>query len=117
MALVVLDLSSQLSSSLPGKGRQPEEQNTYVRNTWKKRPAVEFLRARRKAEYFRVDDPALVFPPNFGDVWRVESTMGHGATALVDYFAFRGSWLGACIQRLRLAECPIFSPARLLFPE
>ena len=109
VALVVLDLSSQLSSTLPGKGREPEEQNTYVRNIWKKRPAVEFLRARRKTEYFRVDDPALVFPPNFGDVWRLESTMGHGATALVDYFAFRGSGWGPASNASALLNVRYFA--------
>jgi hypothetical protein len=115
VALVVLDLSSQLSSSLPGKERTPEEQNTYVRNTWKKGPAVEFLRGRREAEYFRVDDPSQVFPPNFGDVWRVESTMGHGATALVDYFAFRGTGWGPASNASALLNVRYF-PSPVAIP-
>ncbi len=66
-------------------------------------------------EYFRVDDPALVFPPNFGDVWRVESTMGHGATALVDYFAFRGTGWGPASNASALLNVRYF-PSPVAIP-
>jgi len=56
-----------------------------------------------------VDDPALIFPPNFGDVWRLESTMGHGATALVDYFAFRGSGWGPASNASALLNVRYFA--------
>jgi hypothetical protein len=92
--LAVLDLSSEFGRHIPAKAGAPGAENTFVRAFWKKPPAAEFLIERRKQEAFRVDDPSGVFPPNFGDVWRLEATMGHGATALVDYFALRGTGLG-----------------------
>ncbi|PYV13290.1 MAG: hypothetical protein DMG07_14965, partial [Acidobacteria bacterium] len=92
--LVVLDLSSEFGRHIPAKRGAPGAENTFVRAFWKKPPAAEFLIERRKQEVFRVDDPSGVFPHNFGDVWRLEATMGHGATALVDYFALRGTGWG-----------------------
>ncbi|HEY3132053.1 MAG TPA: YfhO family protein [Acidobacteriota bacterium] len=90
--LTILDLSSQISNSIQMKVLPAGQQNTYVGSFWKKPPAADFLISRRQSgEYFRVDDPSSIFPPNFGDVWRLEATMGHGATALVDYFTLRGT--------------------------
>ncbi len=96
ITLLAVDLVSEFSANIPGKHRSPEEQSTWVRNTWRKHPAAEFLKAKetREGEYFRVDDPSNVFPPNYGDAWRLSATMGHGATALVEYFNFRGSGWG-----------------------
>ncbi|HYK91981.1 MAG TPA: hypothetical protein VE398_24655, partial [Acidobacteriota bacterium] len=89
IALVVLDLCSHVSSDIRPKKPPGNEVNTFAQEFWKLTPAAEFLVEKRKQEIFRVDDPSGVFPRNFGDVWRLESTMGHGATALVDYFEFR----------------------------
>jgi Bacterial membrane protein YfhO len=96
IGLIVLDLTSEFSANVPLKQRSPEEQSNYVRAVWKKHPAAEYLttKAANSREYFRVDDPTNIFPPNYGDVWRLPSLMGHGATALVDYFEFRGSGWG-----------------------
>ncbi len=94
VGLVVLDLSSHISSDIKLKRPPNNEINTYVPEYWKVAPDAEFLVQRRREEIFRVDDAAGAFPSNFGDVWRLESTMGHGATALVDYFEFRGTGWG-----------------------
>ncbi|NWG14864.1 MAG: YfhO family protein [Acidobacteria bacterium] len=93
-ALVVVDLSSRFSNDIRPKSLPAGVRNSYVRELWKERPVVRFLRQERREAYFRVDDPENVFPPNFGDAWRLDATMGHGATALVDYFRFRGTGWG-----------------------
>ncbi|PYV08494.1 MAG: hypothetical protein DMG07_25660, partial [Acidobacteria bacterium] len=89
VALVGIDLASNLSREIRAADR------TAVQSVWRPTPAVEFLRARARQERFRVDDSGGVFPPNFGDAWRLESTMGHGATGLARYLAFRGTGWGA----------------------
>ncbi len=93
-ALVVLDLSSHVSDDIRPKISAGNEVRTYVPDFWKPTPPARFLMERRKAEIFRVDDGARIFPNNFGDAWQLDSTMGHGATALVDYFDFRGTGWG-----------------------
>jgi hypothetical protein len=94
LALVVIDLSSHLSADIQTKVVPEGRENSYIRAVWKKNSAVEFLQSQQKTEHFRVDDPQSAFPPNFGDAWRLRATMGHGATALVDYFQFRGTGWG-----------------------
>src|SRR5262249_15444645 len=89
-----LDLSSHISNLIHPKTGSGPGHEPFVGETWRRLPAVDFLIAKRRQEYFRVDDPAGVFPPNYGDVWRLDATMGHGATALVDYFEFRGTGWG-----------------------
>jgi hypothetical protein len=91
IAIVFLDLSSQISRSAAEKGRPTRWEDADIRFVWKKTPAMEHLRALRNQEVFRVDDPDGSFPRNYGDVLRLESTMGYGATGLVDYFDFRGT--------------------------
>jgi len=94
VALLVVDLVSHFSSDIPTKSQPPGAANTYVREFWREPAAVRFLKEERRKSYFRVDDPDNVLPPNFGDVWRLDATMGHGATALVDYFDFRRAGWG-----------------------
>ncbi len=89
--LVLVDLGSHFATDIRTKSPRPGEENTYVRAFWRMPAAAERLRRMRQAEYFRVDDPSGIFPPNYGDVWRLDATMGHGATAVVDYLAFRGT--------------------------
>ncbi len=89
--LVLVDLGSHLAIDIRTKSSPPGEKNTYVRAFWSMPAPAERLKAMRQAEYFRVDDPSGIFPPNYGDAWRLDATMGHGATALVDYFDFRGT--------------------------
>jgi hypothetical protein len=88
--LIVTDLSTQQSVSARRVQEPSENQEPVMRLYWEITPAADFLRARRRQEIFRVDNPANVFPENFGDSWLLEETMGHGATALVDYLDFRG---------------------------
>jgi len=94
IALIVLDLSSHLSRDIPLKTAPSGQESTHPKAFWKETPIVEFLKKKREQEFFRIDDPTNILPINFGDVWRLESTMGHGATALVDYLAFRGTGWG-----------------------
>ncbi len=93
-ALLVVDLASHFSADIPTKSQPPGAPNSYVREYWREPPVVSFLKEQRRRDYFRTDDPDHVLPPNYGDVWRLDATMGHGATALVDYFAFRGTGWG-----------------------
>ncbi len=94
IALVAVDLTSHFSKDIRPKSLPPGTRNAYVCELWKERPVVRFLREERRRAYFRVDDPENVFPPNFGDAWRLDATMGHGATGLVDYFRFRETGWG-----------------------
>jgi hypothetical protein len=94
VALLVLDLASHFSSDIRRKSQPPGSPNTYVREFWREPPVVSFLREEQRRDYFRVDDPDHIFPRNFGDAWRLDATMGHGATALVEYFKFRGTGWG-----------------------
>jgi hypothetical protein len=55
-----------------------------------------------------VDNPAQVFPENFGDSWLLEETMGHGATALVDYLEFRGTGWGPASNASALLNARYF---------
>ncbi len=94
VAMVAMDLSTHLSMDIRPKMVGENRENSFVREVWKRTPIVDFLRSRQSNEYCRVDDPGSALPPNFGDAWRLFSTMGHGATALVDYFQFRGTGWG-----------------------
>jgi hypothetical protein len=94
IALIVVDLTSHVSQDIRLKNYTGDAETTYLPEYWKKPAAAEFLIDRCRENRFRIDDPENVFPPNFGDTWRLDATMGHGATALVDYFDFRGSGWG-----------------------
>ena len=84
VSLVFVDLASHVSAGVRTRG------GGAVHSFWRIPPEAAFLREERRREIFRVDDGAAVFPPNFGDAWRLDATMGHGATALVRYLDFRG---------------------------
>ncbi len=113
IVLMVVDVTSRLSASIqPKVPADPGSRTTYVRSYWKKSDAAEHLIALRGREFFRVDDPMNVFPPNFGDVWRIEATMGHGATALVDYFQFRGMGWGPTSNATSLLNAVYFPSSR-----
>jgi hypothetical protein len=96
IAARVLDLSSHISDDAPMKNPPPGRESSYVRNVWRKPPSAEFLVRKRdeSEDRFRVDDMPGIYPPNFGDAWRIDSTMGHGATALTEYFRFRETGWG-----------------------
>ncbi len=94
LTLAVVDLTSQLSTSIRSSQAPRGTPNPAAGEYWKIPPEGEFLKDLRKNEVFRVDNPAQIFPPNFGDAWLIEETMGHGATARVDYLDFRGSGWG-----------------------
>jgi hypothetical protein len=115
VALIVVDLTSEFSRRVPAKAGVEGAENTYLRVFWKKPAAANFLLERRKEEAFRVDDPDNLLPHNFGDVWRLESTMGHGATALVDYFALRGTGWGPASNASALLSVRYF-PSRTPIP-
>jgi hypothetical protein len=110
-ALVLLDLGSEFSRRVPPKLLPHGEENTYVREFWKKQPAGVFLTTERRRRIFRVDDPGNCFEAEYGDVWRLESTMGHGATARVDYFALRGTGWGPASNASALLNVRFF-PSR-----
>jgi hypothetical protein len=88
---LVVDLASEVSAGIRTKNRPRGEPNPAIQSYWRIPPAADFLRSQREREYFRVEDPEQIFPPNFGDAWRLEASMGHGATGLVQYLDFRGS--------------------------
>jgi hypothetical protein len=94
VALLILDLASHFSADIRRKSQASGPPNTYVHEFWREPPVVSFLREEQRKNYFRVDDPGHIFPPNFGDAWRLDATTGHGATALVDYLEFRETGWG-----------------------
>jgi hypothetical protein len=94
IALLVIDLASHFSADIPAKSQPQGKANTYVRDFWRQPQVVSFLKNEQRKDYFRVDDPDHILPRNFGDVWKMDATMGHGATALVDYFEFRETGWG-----------------------
>jgi hypothetical protein len=89
--------------------------NTYVRSYWKMPRVAEYLVELRCKEMFRVDDPSGILPPNFGDAWRLDATMGHGATALVDYISFRGTGWGPYSNANALLNTT-YIPSRVALP-
>jgi hypothetical protein len=109
VGLVMVDLSSEFARRVPPRKRPAGEENTYVREFWRRPAAIDFLLAERRREPFRIDDPDNLLPAEFGDVWRLESTMGHGATALVDYFALRGSGWGPSANASALLNVRYFA--------
>ena len=112
LALIIVDLVSQLSSGIPSKTQPAGVENPYIREFWKKTPVVDYLKSEREREYFRIDDPSNIFPPNYGDTWRLDATMGHGATGLVDYFTFRGTGWGPGSNATALLNVRLF-PSRV----
>jgi hypothetical protein len=91
LVLLFIDLSSNLTSEIRSKDRPRGEDNPSVEAYWTKPKAIEFLQTLRQQEYFRVNNMSGTFPANFGDVWRLEETHGHGATMLVRYLDFRST--------------------------
>jgi hypothetical protein len=85
-ALVFVDLASHISADI----RKDSDEGS-VQTFWKRPASADFLIEQRRKEVFRVDDPEGLFPPNFGDVWQLEATMGHAATMLARYFDFRSA--------------------------
>ena len=108
LALVLVDLASHFSLDIRTRDRTRAQENPSVEAYWRKTPAAEFLISRRQHEYFRVDDPDGIFPPNFGDAWRLESTFGHGATALVNYLDFRAMGWGPATNASALLNARYF---------
>ncbi len=94
VALLTLDLSSHFSGGIQPTTQTTGQKAAAARNFWKMPRAAEYLQELRRNEVFRVDDLSRIFPPNFGDAWLLEETMGHGATARADYLAFRGTGWG-----------------------
>jgi hypothetical protein len=94
VVLLVVDLGSHFSADIQTKLQPPGAPNYYVREFWRDPPVLSFLKEEQRKGRFRIDDPDRLLPPNFGDVWRLDATMGHGATGLVDYFNFRGAGWG-----------------------
>jgi hypothetical protein len=115
LVLIVIDLASQISVGVPRKTQPAGVESSYIREVWKRTPVVDFLRSEQKRGYFRIDDPSNIFPPNYGDAWRLDATMGHGATALVDYFAFRGIGWGPGSNATALLNVRLF-PSRVPVP-
>jgi len=91
LGLIVFDFSSRISEEVQPASNPRGSANPSVRAFWKRPPLVDDLLRLQENEVFRLDDPDQVLPPNFGDVWRIDSTMGHGATMLGKYLDFRGS--------------------------
>jgi hypothetical protein len=91
LLLLFIDLSSNISAGVRSKSRVRGEDDPSVQAYWAKPKAVQFLQSLRQKEYFRVDNLSGSFPENFGDVWQIEETHGHGATMLVKYFKFRSA--------------------------
>ncbi|NWG13214.1 MAG: YfhO family protein [Acidobacteria bacterium] len=94
LALVTLDLSSHFSGGIQPASRAKGQNIAAASDHWKMPRVAQYLRELRAHEVFRVDDLSRIFPPNFGDAWLLEETMGHGATARADYLAFRGTGWG-----------------------
>ena len=115
IVLTVADLASHVSRDIQPKSRPAGERNTYVREFWREPASVGFLKEERRKAHFRVDDPENVYPPNFGDVWRLDATMGHGATAFVEYLSFRGSGWGPGSNASALLNA-LYFPARTQVP-
>ncbi|PYV16869.1 MAG: hypothetical protein DMG07_06980, partial [Acidobacteria bacterium] len=90
VGLTLLDLASHVSVRIPRVAAAPGQKSPAVEKVWAMPRAAHYLRSLRQKEVFRVSDYSEAFPPNFGDGWRIEETMGSSATALVRYFAFRG---------------------------
>jgi len=108
IGMITVELASQQSADMRPVQASADSQEPVMRNYWKIPPAAEFLRARRQQEVFRVDNPSKVFPENFGDSWLLEETMGHGATALVDYLDFRGTGWGPASNASALLNARYF---------
>jgi len=90
-ALILLDVASHQSLRIQPIEQPAGRENLAIQKLWKMPPAAEYLRNRQSGAHFRVDDPEKIFPPNFGDVWRIDATMGHGATGLESYLNFRNT--------------------------
>src|SRR5262245_9879473 len=107
--VMVVDLASGVSDSIRTKDRPRGEPNPSIHSYWRMPAAAEFLRSRRDHEYLRVEDPEQIFPPNFGDAWRLETSMGHGATGLVPYLNFRDTDWGPASNASALLSLSYFA--------
>jgi hypothetical protein len=87
--VVTVDLTSHVSQGVLRVDRPRGAASPAVAAYWSKSEAAERLLSLRAQEVFRVDDPQTILPENFGDAWRLEATMGHGATGLARYLDFR----------------------------
>jgi hypothetical protein len=90
VVVITLDLSAHNDITIIRRGADHASSPQTVEQTWRKSPVQQFYQEKRKQEIFRVDDPFRQLPVNYGDVWRVEEALGHGATARRDYMEFRG---------------------------
>jgi hypothetical protein len=113
--LILVDLGSHLSADIRLKVPAEGQENTYVRSYWKMPGEAGRLKRMRQMEFFRVDDPSGMFPPNYGDAWRLDATMGHGATALVDFLDFRGTGWGPFSNASALLNVR-YIPSRIPIP-
>src|SRR5207247_10844571 len=78
--LTAFDLVSFVQAHTPSKG--PESADRVYART----PTTEFLRSA--PGFFRVIDVDGSMPVNFGDVYKIESVSGYGATLRKDYLDF-----------------------------
>jgi hypothetical protein len=114
VVLLVVDLGSHFSADIRTKLQPPGAPNTYVGKIWRDPPVLSFLKEEQRKGRFRIDDPEHLLPLNYGDVWRLDATIGHGATGLVDYFKFRGVGWGPASNASALLNVAFFlSPSPL----
>jgi len=86
LAVVLFDLAVVVSSALLPKRSYDGEVRLYPKRYYADTQAVHFLRSREGL--FRYYDPDRILPPNAGDVFRLQSVWGHGASAYYDYWKF-----------------------------
>lgn len=88
-AILLLDFGYLISSSILSRKEYDGGLRLYPERLYRETPAIDFLRSR--PGQFRFYDADKILALNAGDVFRLQSVWGHGATAYINYFKFFSS--------------------------
>lgn len=85
--IIIFDLYAAFNDKIILKNMYDGQTTLHPEKYYKETNVIKFLRSQEG--YFRIDNVKDALPRNFGDVFQLQGTMGHGASMLKDYFEFK----------------------------
>ncbi|HHT9125900.1 MAG TPA: YfhO family protein [Candidatus Brocadiia bacterium] len=87
VCIIIFDLYAAFNGTVILRNKYDGQNNLYPGEYYKETEVIKFLRSQEG--YFRIDNVKDTLPANFGNLFELSSTMGHGASMFKDYFEFK----------------------------
>jgi hypothetical protein len=113
MLIVVIDLGSEISRAIP-VARSDEEKVLTPASVYRNNELVDSIKKHQVGKFWRVDDLSEILPPNAGDAWLFDETLGYTTTMAQHYYDLRASGWGQFSNPSALLNTQYFiSPAEI----